>query len=212
MASATLFNSATFIAFSRKKFTPGWSRIYPRPTTPSPRRGEGGVRGFGLQSKYSDIRTPSSCPSPLWGEGTQLAACRFDLTTGDSAALSTLFYAPAAAEVSRTNSTSTPGRVLPSSDSKNAPPAVETWLRRPMTPATLSAATVSPPPAKLTSFFASVSSATASATATVPVSNGSTSKAPNGPFQTRVFERASTEMTCSMLRGPISRIMSVAPT
>ena len=81
-----------------------------------------------------------------------------------------------------------------------------------MTPATLSAATVSPPPAKLTSFFASVSSATASATSTVPVSNGSTSKAPNGPFQTRVLERASTEMTCSMLRGPMSKIMSVEPT
>src|SRR5580700_4489071 len=61
----------------------------------------------------------------------------------DSAACLTLFYAPVAAEVSRTNSTFTPGRVLPSSDSRNAPPAVETWLRRPMTPATLSAATVS---------------------------------------------------------------------
>src|SRR5580704_11422183 len=32
-----------------------------------------GVRGFGLQSKDFDFRTPSSCPSPLWGEGTQRA-------------------------------------------------------------------------------------------------------------------------------------------
>jgi len=32
-----------------------------------------GVRGFGPQSKNSDSRTPSSCPSPLWGEGTQRA-------------------------------------------------------------------------------------------------------------------------------------------
>src|ERR1700730_13707 len=52
----------------------------------------------------------------------------------DSAACLTLFYALVAAEVSRTNSTSTPGRVLPSSDSKKAPPPVETWLHRPTAP------------------------------------------------------------------------------
>ena len=32
--------------------------------TPSPQRGEGWGEGFGLQSKNSESRTPSSCPSP----------------------------------------------------------------------------------------------------------------------------------------------------
>src|SRR5580658_9347272 len=109
-------------------------------------------------------------------------------------------------------STATPGNVLPSNDSRNAPPAVETWVNRSVTEATLSAATVSPPPAKLTSLPAAVSSAAASATSTVPLSNGSYSKAPNGPFQTKVLARARTEMTYSIVRGPMSRIMSVAPT
>src|SRR5262249_15610554 len=52
----------------------------------------------------------------------------------------------------------------------------------------------------------------ASATSTVPMSKGSSSKAPNGPFQTSVLTRASTEQTCSMLRGPMSRIISSPPT
>ncbi len=49
---------------------------------PLPRGERVGVRGFGLRSKYSDFRTPSSCPSPpsarlrasstrYGGEGTQ---------------------------------------------------------------------------------------------------------------------------------------------
>src|SRR5450631_66712 len=108
--------------------------------------------------------------------------------------------------------TSTPGKGLPSSHSRKAPPAVETYVNRSTTPATLSAATVSPPPATVTSLPAAVSSAAASATSTVPLSNGSISKAPNGPFQTSVFERASTEITCSTLRGPMSRIISFSPT
>jgi hypothetical protein len=40
---------------------------------PLPRGERVGVRGFGRRSKNSDCRTPSTCPSPLWGEGTQLA-------------------------------------------------------------------------------------------------------------------------------------------
>ena len=51
-----------------------------------------------------------------------------------------------------------------------------------------------------------------SATSTVPMSKGSSSKAPNGPFQTSVLLRANTEITCSIVRGPMSRIMSPAPT
>ena len=48
---------------------------------------------------------------------------------------------------------------------------------------------MSPPPATETSLPAAVSSAAASATSTVPLSNGSSSKAPNGPFQTSVLAR-----------------------
>ena len=43
--------------------------------TPSPRRGEGWGEGFGSLSFCSEVRTPSTCPSPLRGEGTQLAGC-----------------------------------------------------------------------------------------------------------------------------------------
>src|ERR1700683_274896 len=56
-----------------------------------------------------------------------------------------LFYPRAAAGVGDTRKTLTPGSVLPSSDSRKAPPAVDTWLSRLVTPAALSAATVSPP-------------------------------------------------------------------
>src|SRR5262245_38382663 len=44
------------------------------------------------------------------------------------------------------------------------------------------------------------------------MSKGSSSKAPNGPFQTSIFTRASTEQTCSMLREPMSRIISSSAT
>ena len=50
------------------KFRRGWLNELPLP------RGERvGVRGFGSSRKCSGVRTPSTCPSPLWGEGTQLA-------------------------------------------------------------------------------------------------------------------------------------------
>ena len=42
---------------------------------PLPRGERAGVRGFGSSRKSSSVRTPSSCPSPLWGEGTQRAGC-----------------------------------------------------------------------------------------------------------------------------------------
>ena len=40
---------------------------------PLPRGERDGVRGFGSLRKSLSFRTPSSCPSPLWGEGTQRA-------------------------------------------------------------------------------------------------------------------------------------------
>ncbi len=43
-------------------------------SSPSPQRGEGGVRGLGaLGDSPKDSRTPSPQPSPLWGEGARLA-------------------------------------------------------------------------------------------------------------------------------------------
>src|ERR1700722_19955142 len=164
MASATLFNSATFIALSRKKFTPDWSQILSATYDSLSPEGRGWGEGGGLLSKYSESVPPHPILLPSGEKGRSSPSFPQPAVTsvsiaGDSAACLTLFYALVAAEVSRTNSTSTPGSVLPSSDSRNAPPAVETWLSRPVTPATLSSATVSPPPAKLTSFLASVSSA-----------------------------------------------------
>src|SRR5580692_11938329 len=40
--------------------------------TPSPQRGEGGVRGYGLA-----VRAPSPQPSPRWGEGARISERRF---------------------------------------------------------------------------------------------------------------------------------------
>ena len=51
---------------------------------------------------------------------------------------------------------------------------------------------MSPPPATETSLCASVRSAATLATAFVPASKGSISKAPNGPFQTSVLAAVST--------------------
>ncbi len=38
---------------------------------PSPRRGEGGVRGFGVAGRVSDGPSPLTPPSPRWGEGEE---------------------------------------------------------------------------------------------------------------------------------------------
>src|SRR5205085_8167017 len=80
----------------------------------------------------------------------------------------------------------TPGKVRPSIHSRNAPPAVETKVKSCATPAWLSAATVSPPPATDTSELSFVSAAAVFASATVSASNGGSSNAPSGPFLTRV--------------------------
>src|SRR5580692_6982901 len=73
MASATLFNSATFIALSRKKFTPHWSRILSATCDSLSPEGRGWGEGVRTPEQILGVRTPSSCPSPPWGEGTQLA-------------------------------------------------------------------------------------------------------------------------------------------
>ena len=48
-------------------------------------------------------------------------------------------------------------------------------------------------------------SATALATATVPLSNGGFSNTPMGPFQMMVFALAISAENASMVRGPMSR-------
>jgi hypothetical protein len=58
-------------------------------------------------------------------------------------------------------------------------------VKSPATPAWLSAATVSPPPATETRLPSWVSAAAVLASATVAASNGGVSNAPSGPFQTR---------------------------
>src|SRR4029079_8241936 len=91
----------------------------------------------------------------------------------------------------------TPGSVRPSIHSRNAPPAVETKLNSPATPAWLSAATVSPPPATETSEPSLVSAAAVFASATVAASNGGVSNAPSGPFHTRVRQVLRTSASAS---------------
>src|SRR4051794_12394357 len=102
----------------------------------------------------------------------------------------------------------TPGSVRPSIHSRNAPPAVETKAKSPATPAWLSAATVSPPPATDTSEPSLVSAAAVLASATVAVSNGGVSNAPSGPFQTKVRQVFNTSASASTAAGPMSRIIS----
>src|SRR5580704_14464839 len=80
MASATLFNSATFIALSRKKFTPDWSRILSATYDSLSPEGRGRGEGVRPPEPILGVSTSSSCPPPPWGEGTQPAACSFDFT------------------------------------------------------------------------------------------------------------------------------------
>src|SRR2546422_247719 len=78
----------------------------------------------------------------------------------------------------------TPGSGLPSRNSSDAPPPVETWVSLDARPAT--AAAESPPPTTVV-VPRRVASTIASATARVPASNGGCSKTPIGPFHTTVF-------------------------
>src|SRR3546814_1262480 len=92
----------------------------------------------------------------------------------------------------------TPGSSLPSIHSRKAPPAVETKVKSSATPAWLSAATVSPPPATETSDPSLVSAAAVRASWTVAQSKGGVSKAPRGPFQPRVRQVFRTSASASI--------------
>src|SRR3954447_14512379 len=107
---------------------------------------------------------------------------------------------------------STPGRGLPSIHSRKAPPAVETKVKSSATPAWLSAATVSPPPATDTSEPSLVNAAAVFASATVAASKGGVSNAPSGPLHTRVRQVLSTSASASTAAGPMSRIISSGAT
>src|SRR5262249_7935671 len=85
------------------------------------------------------------------------------------------------------SSAATPGSSLPSRNSSDAPPPVETWVSLSSIPAT--AATESPPPTTVTAPLAPASTS-AAATARVPASNGGVSNTPIGPFQKIVLARS----------------------
>src|SRR6185369_11786963 len=99
-------------------------------------------------------------------------------------------------------STATPGNVLPSRYSNDAPPPVEMWLNDPASrPSRRTAAAESPPPTTLKPGQA----ATASATPFVPAANGATSNTPIGPFQKTVCASARTAENAATAAGPMSR-------
>ncbi len=77
----------------------------------------------------------------------------------------------------------TPGSCCPPRNSSDAPPPVEMWVMRSVTPALATAAIESPPPMTVVPLTA----ATAFATSSVPFANASISNTPIGPFQITVF-------------------------
>mmetsp|Transcript_85788 Transcript_85788/g.191811 ORF Transcript_85788/g.191811 Transcript_85788/m.191811 type:complete len:221 (-) Transcript_85788:174-836(-) len=107
----------------------------------------------------------------------------------------------AAVESSRA---ATPGRTLPSNNSKEAPPPVLQWDTLSTVSYFLQAVAVSPPPITVTA-PASVTSTILSIILLVPASKGAISKTPMGPFQTMVFDFAMAASLSSMDLGPMSR-------
>src|SRR5690606_17309405 len=85
----------------------------------------------------------------------------------------------------------TPGRVLPSSSSSEAPPPVEAWVTLSITPNFFAAVAVSPPPTTVIAPEA-VAAAIASAIDFVPSANFANSNTPAGPFQMIVRARPMT--------------------
>ena len=100
--------------------------------------------------------------------------------------------------------TSTPGRALPSSHSRKAPPGRRDIRQPPHYSRRVESRNRIAPPATDRSLPAWVSSAAASAIPMVAVQNGTSSNAPTGPFQTRVLAwlRADNNaVRCSGARG-----------
>ena len=108
------------------------------------------------------------------------------------------------------SSAATPGSVLPSRNSSDAPPPVDTWLIL-----LVESGLLPPPPPsrrrrRSSSRPALVALAIASAIARVPSSNGGVSNTPIGPFQSTVFADAIARAYDSAVRGPMSNIASSA--
>ena len=98
----------------------------------------------------------------------------------------------------------TPGSVLPSRYSSEAPPPVEMWLISAALPLFFTADTESPPPMIESPPFA-FTVATASHTPNVPLARGANSKQPIGPFQTTVFAALMASEKRATDLGPMSR-------
>src|ERR1043166_4771016 len=97
----------------------------------------------------------------------------------------------------------TPGSVLPSSNSSDAPPPVEQWVTFSSAPHWAAAVAVSPPPITVTAPRC-VAATTASMIAWVPAANRSHSNRPSGPFHTIVLARAITWVNSRIDSGPQS--------
>merc|ERR1712060_1033520 len=104
-------------------------------------------------------------------------------------------------------SAETPGKSLPSSNSKEAPPPVLQCVTLSSVPYFLHAVAVSPPPMTVIT-PAAVASTTVSINFLVPASNLAISKTPMGPFQMMVFESMTALALASMDFGPQSRPMN----
>jgi len=100
-------------------------------------------------------------------------------------------------------SASTPGKTLPSTNSRLAPPPVETWLTCFSSPAFAIAAAESPPPITVTAPFL-VASASDFAISNVPFAKLGISNTPIGPFQNIVFEPEIICLNISIDFAPIS--------
>src|SRR5205814_9594469 len=92
----------------------------------------------------------------------------------------------------------TPGRTLPSMNSSEAPPPVETWLSLSASPACSTAWTDSPPPTMVVAWELAI----ARATSRVPVAKRGSSKTPIGPFHRTVAAEVTSARNHSMLCGP----------
>src|SRR5690606_22977308 len=102
---------------------------------------------------------------------------RFHLVTGFA-----VVRRPSPIQPPRCSSAATAGRVLPSRNSRNAPPPVEMYDTSSAMPYLSTAARVSPPPAIENACEAAIARARVS----VPLPNASNSNTPTGPFQTTV--------------------------
>src|SRR5699024_1921760 len=101
--------------------------------------------------------------------------------------------------------TSIPGRVLPSRNSREAPPPVEMWLKPSSSKSRVRTAAAESPPPTMVTAPPEVASTYAWATALSPPANASSSNTPIGPFQTTVLAPVIAVRNCSPDFGPMSR-------